>query len=125
MSQTQPKDITVILPDGAKLSIPLGSTISNVAYEIGPGLGKAAVAGIINDELVDLYTPVSDNDQISIVTEKSDQYLTVLRHSAAHIFAQALSRLYPDVNLAIGPPIDTGFYYDLMESRLLKKISPK
>ena len=66
MSQTQPKDITVILPDGAKLSIPLGSTISNVAYEIGPGLGKAAVAGIINDELVDLYTPVSDNDQISI-----------------------------------------------------------
>ena len=112
MSQTQPKDITVILPDGAKLSIPPGSTISNVAYGIGPGLGKAAVAGIINDELVDLYTPVSDNDQISIVTEKSDQYLTVLRHSAAHIFAQALSRLYPDVNLAIGPPIDTGFYYD-------------
>jgi threonyl-tRNA synthetase len=125
MSQTQPKDITVILPDGAKLSIPLGSTISNVAYEIGPGLGKAAVAGIINDELVDLYTPVSDNDQISIVTEKSDQYLTVLRHSAAHIFAQALSRLYPDVNLAIGPPIDTGFYYDFDGISITKENLPE
>jgi threonyl-tRNA synthetase len=125
MSQTQPKDINVILPDGAKLSIPLGSTISNVAHAIGPGLGKAAVAGTINDELVDLYTLVSDNDQITIITEKSDQYLTVLRHSAAHIFAQALSRLYPDVNLAIGPPIETGFYYDFDGAQITKESLPE
>ena len=124
MSQSKSSDIYVILPDGAKLSVPSGSTISHVAHTIGPGLGKAAIAGIVNDTIVDLHSPVSNNDQVSIITEKSDQYLYVLRHSAAHIFAQALTRLYPDVNLAIGPPIETGFYYDFDGVQITKEDLP-
>ncbi|WP_435197075.1 threonine--tRNA ligase [Natronomonas sp. EA1] len=106
-------DITVTLPDGSELSVPEGATLEDVAYEIGPGLGKDTVAGKINGELVDKATPVSDGDDVVIVTEGSEEYLDVLRHSAAHVFAQALQRLYPEAKLTIGPWTDDGFYYDV------------
>jgi len=106
-------EIAVILPDGTELAVPEGSTLEDVAYEIGPGLGKDTVAGKIEGELVDKETPVSDGDRIEIVTDQSDEYLDVLRHSAAHVFAQALQRIHDDAQLTIGPWTDEGFYYDI------------
>ena len=106
-------EIVVSLPDGSELSVDPGATVEDVAYEIGPGLGRDTVAGVVDGELVDKVDPVHDGAEVVIVTEGSDEYLRVLRHSAAHVFAQALTRQYPDAKLAIGPPTDDGFYYDV------------
>ena len=106
-------EVTVTLPDGSGLSVPEGSSVEDVAYEIGPGLGSDTVAGVVNGELVDKVDTVEDGDRVVIVTDGSDEYLQVLRHSAAHVFAQALQRLYPETKLTIGPPTDEGFYYDV------------
>ncbi|WP_435146956.1 threonine--tRNA ligase [Halobaculum sp. P14] len=106
-------DNAVILPDGSELSVPADATVEDVAYEIGPGLGSDTIAGVVDGELVDKTAPVHDGARIEIVTDQSDEYLQVLRHSAAHVFAQALQRLYPDAKLAIGPPTEDGFYYDV------------
>lgn len=106
--------IEVELPDGSILEVEENSTIEDVAYEIGTGLGDATVAGKINGELVAKEETVSDSDEIEIVTPQSDEYIDVLRHSAAHVFAQALKRIYGDeVKLTIGPWTDEGFYYDI------------
>jgi threonyl-tRNA synthetase len=106
-------EIVVSLPDGSELAVDEGATVEDVAYEIGPGLGRDTVAGVVDGELVDKADPVHDGAEIVIVTEDSDEYLRVLRHSAAHVFAQALQRRHPDAKLAIGPPTDDGFYYDV------------
>ncbi|MFB6130049.1 MAG: TGS domain-containing protein, partial [Salinigranum sp.] len=106
-------EIVVTLPDGSELEVEEGSTVEDVAYEIGPGLGRDTVAGVVDGELVDRATPLTEDCDLVIVTEGSDEYLRVLRHSAAHVFAQALQRLYPEAKLAIGPPTDDGFYYDV------------
>ena len=106
-------EVTVTLPDGSELSVPEGSSVADVAYEIGPGLGSDTVAGVVNGKLVDKVDEVRDGDRVVIVTDESDEYLQVVRHSAAHVFAQALQRLYPDAKLTIGPPTDEGFYYDV------------
>ncbi|MFB6090751.1 MAG: threonine--tRNA ligase [Halobellus sp.] len=106
-------EIVVRLPDGSELSVAEDATVEDVAYEIGPGLGRDTVAGVVDGELVDKTDPVHDGAEVVIVTEQSDEYLRVLRHSAAHVFAQALQRLYPEAKLAIGPPTDEGFYYDV------------
>ena len=106
--------IEVTLPDGSSLEIGENSTVEEVAYEIGEGLGDATVAGKINGNLVAKEDPVSDGDEIEIVTPQSEEYTEVLRHSAAHVFAQALKRIYGDqVRLTIGPWTDEGFYYDI------------
>ena len=116
MSETDAQaDVTVVLPDGSELDVPAGSTVEDVAYEIGPGLGRDTVAGKIDGELVEKHAEVHDGARIEIVTDQSDEYLTVLRHSAAHVFAQALQRLRPDATLTIGPPTDEGFYYDVTD----------
>ncbi|MFB6080767.1 MAG: threonine--tRNA ligase [Haloferacaceae archaeon] len=106
-------DIVVTLPDGSELTVPAGATVEDVAYEIGPGLGEDTVAGVVDGELVDKATPLSDDVDLVIVTPDSEEYLRVLRHSAAHVFAQALTRLHPEAKLTIGPPTDEGFYYDV------------
>ncbi|MFC4358944.1 threonine--tRNA ligase [Halobium salinum] len=106
-------EIEVTLPDGSVLSVPEGSTVEDVAYEIGPGLGSDTVAGVVDGDLVDKATPVHDGADLVIVTDGSEEYLRVLRHSAAHVFAQALLRLHPDAKLTIGPSTDDGFYYDV------------
>ncbi|ELZ34441.1 threonyl-tRNA ligase [Halogeometricum pallidum JCM 14848] len=108
-------EIVVTLPDGSELSVEEGATVADVAYEIGPGLGKDTVAGVVDGELVDKADPVHDGAQVVIVTDQSDEYLRVLRHTAAHVFAQALQRLHPEAKLAIGPPTDEGFYYDVTD----------
>ncbi len=106
-------DIVVTLPDGSELEVESGSTVEDVAYEIGPGLGSDTIAGIVDGDLTDKTDPLEEDCELVIVTDQSEEYLQVLRHSAAHVFAQALQRLYPDAKLAIGPPTDEGFYYDV------------
>jgi len=109
----QASTVTVVLPDGSEMEVEHGSTVEDVAYEIGPGLGRDTVAGVVDGELVDKATPLESDCELEIVTEDSDEYLQVLRHTGAHVFAQALQRLYPEADLAIGPPTDEGFYYDV------------
>ena len=105
--------IAVVLPDGSELAVPADATVEDCAYEIGPGLGRDTVAGKLDGELVARETPVYDGATLEIVTESGDEYLEVMRHSAAHCLAQAVERLFgEDVKLAIGPPTDDGFYYD-------------
>ncbi|WP_373189807.1 threonine--tRNA ligase, partial [Halolamina sp.] len=106
-------EITVVLPDGSELSLSPDATVEDAAYEIGPGLGKDTVAGVVDGELVAKEAAVHDGAHLVIVTDQSDEYLDVLRHSAAHVFAQALQRLHPEAKLTIGPPTDEGFYYDV------------
>ncbi|NLY54930.1 MAG: threonine--tRNA ligase [Firmicutes bacterium] len=104
--------IEIILPDGSAKQVTEGSTVLDVAKQIGPRLAKAAVAGRINDQLVDLSTEVKAGDRVAIVTVDSAEGLEILRHSTAHVMAQAVKRLYPEAKLAIGPAIENGFYYD-------------
>jgi threonyl-tRNA synthetase len=106
-------DIVVTLPDGSELELEEGSTVHDAAYAIGPGLGEDTVAGVVDGELVDKADELHDGARLVIVTDQSDEYRRVLRHSAAHVFAQALQRVYPEAKLAIGPPTDDGFYYDV------------
>ncbi len=105
--------ISVRLPDGSQLDVERGATVEDVAYAIGPGLGQDAVAGKVDGELVAREQPLEGDVELEIVTPDSDEYLDALRHTAAHVFAQALKRRYPDARLAIGPWTDDGFYYDI------------
>lgn len=105
-------EISITLPDGSQLGFETGVTVSEVAFSIGTGLGRAAVAGEIDGELVDLRTSIEDNVELSIVTADSEKGLDIMRHTTAHIMAQAVKRIYSDVKLAIGPTIEDGFYYD-------------
>jgi threonyl-tRNA synthetase len=107
--------VTVTLPDGSTLSMDEGSTVEDVAYEIGPGLGSDTVAGVVDGDLVDKHTPITEDVELVIVTPQSDEYVDVLRHSAAHVFAQALQREFPEATLTIGPWTDDGFYYDITD----------
>ncbi|MEA2302024.1 MAG: threonyl-tRNA synthetase [Solirubrobacteraceae bacterium] len=105
--------ITVNLPDGKPLELPAGATGADAAAAIGPGLARAALAIEVDGELRDLARPVPDAAEIAIVTRASGgQALELIRHDAAHVLAAAVTELYPGVKIAIGPPIDQGFYYD-------------
>ena len=105
----------VVLPDGKELELPDGATGLDAARAIGPKLAKEAVLVRSNGDMRDLRMPLGDGEQIQILTtrDKGDpDALYVLRHSTAHLLAEAVRRLYPGVKIAIGPPIDNGFYYD-------------
>jgi threonyl-tRNA synthetase len=102
----------VLLPDGSDLSLADGATAADVAESIGPRLAKAAVAAKVGDRVVDLGTPLADGQQVAIITPSSAEGLDVIRHSAAHVLADAATRLYPGTKVAIGPAIKDGFYYD-------------
>src|SRR5205085_6847882 len=107
-----PGQITVTLPDGSAKSLPEGSTAADLAASIGRGLAKAAVAAKLDGAEVDLETPLRDGASVSVVTADSDDGRYVLRHSTAHVMAQAVCDLFPGAKYAIGPPIADGFYYD-------------
>jgi threonyl-tRNA synthetase len=113
MSQNDTQQIVVTLPDGSELTVARGSTVEDVAYEIGPGLGRDTVAGVVDGDLVAKEAPLTEDVELVIVTDDSDEYLDMLRHSAAHVFAQALQRRYPEAKLTIGPWTDDQFYYDV------------
>ena len=89
-----------------------GST-ANLAAQIGPGLAKASVAAVVDGELRDLSHPLEDGAQVRLLTKRADEALEVLRHSAAHLMADAILRIFPQAQLTIGPVIEDGFYYDI------------
>ncbi|HEY5513447.1 MAG TPA: threonine--tRNA ligase [Geomonas sp.] len=105
-------EIKVKLPDGSERTLQDGATIFDLAASIGTGLAKAAIAGKIDGNLVDLFTPLFDGARVEIVTEKSPEALTIIRHSTSHLMAQAVKALFPQAKVTIGPSIETGFYYD-------------
>jgi threonyl-tRNA synthetase len=105
-------DITVLLPDGSSRTLQSGATVRDLAASIGAGLAKAAIAGKINNELVDLASVMPDGASVAIITEKSPEALEIIRHSTSHLMAQAVKSLFPQAKVTIGPAIETGFYYD-------------
>ena len=105
-------DIDVLLPDGSSRRVPAGSDAAGLASSISRGLAKAAVAAELNGKLVDLSVALSEGDRVRIVTADSDEGRHVLRHSTAHVLAQAVVRLFPGAKYTIGPAIENGFYYD-------------
>ncbi|MDG1409455.1 MAG: threonine--tRNA ligase [Acidimicrobiales bacterium] len=104
--------ITVQLPDGSAREIPAGTTTAGLAASIGAGLARAALIAVVDGEELDLNRPLRDGAVVEIVTAPSDRGLRTIRHSTAHVMAQAILDLYPGAQLAIGPPIEHGFYYD-------------
>lgn len=104
--------IEIILPDGNRLQVDKGSTGLDVANKIGKKLAKDSIAIKVNQTPTDLRTQLSDGDSISIITENSDEGLQVIRHSIAHVMAEAVLDIYPDAKFGIGPAIENGFYYD-------------
>ncbi len=104
--------ISVVLPDGSRRDLPEGSTIGELAQAIGPRLAAAALAAEVDGRLVDLDVVLRDDEIVRIIARDSDEGLHVLRHSTAHVLAQAVLALFPGARYAIGPPIADGFYYD-------------
>lgn len=104
--------ITITLPDGSERNYASGTTGFEIAGDIGPGLKKSALAIYVNNELWDLGRKIETNATIAILTEKDEEALELIRHDAAHIMAEAVKELYPDVQVTIGPAIENGFYYD-------------
>lgn len=102
----------ISLPDGSTRQYPEAVSVMDVAADIGPGLAKATLAGIVNGELVDSSHSITADASLAVVTNKSDEALPLLRHSTAHLLAQAVKQLFPSAQVSIGPVIDDGFYYD-------------
>ncbi|WP_022928469.1 threonine--tRNA ligase [Patulibacter americanus] len=100
------------LPDGKVLELPDGATGADAAMAIGEGLARAALAITVDGEQRDLDRPLPEGAHIGIITERSDEALELLRHDTAHVLAAAILDLYPGTKIAIGPPIENGFYYD-------------
>ena len=105
-------DITIRLPDGRALTLPAGSSAADVAAAIGPGLARAALAAVVDGEIVDLNRPLADGASVRLLTGRDPEALGVLRHSAAHVLATAVRELVPGAGIGFGPAIDDGFYYD-------------
>jgi threonyl-tRNA synthetase len=104
--------ITITLPDNSTKSFAMPPSVHDVAASIGAGLAKAALAGKVDGKLVDLSRSIEHDARVEIITEKSPEALEVIRHSTAHLLAQAVQRLYPGTQVTIGPVIEDGFYYD-------------
>jgi threonyl-tRNA synthetase len=109
--------INVTLPDGSQKQFDTPPSVQDVAASIGAGLAKAALAGKVDGELVDSSRVIDHDARLEIVTEKSPEALDVIRHSTAHLLAQAVQRLFPKAQVTIGPVIDNGFFYDFAFER--------
>ena len=107
----------ITLPDGSRREFPQPLTVAEIAAAIGPGLARAALAGKLNGKLVDTSYRVEHDAEVAIVTDKSPEGLEVIRHSTAHLLAQAVKELYPEAQVTIGPVIEDGFYYDFAYQR--------
>jgi threonyl-tRNA synthetase len=108
---------TITLPDGSQRNFDAAVTVAHVAADIGPGLAKAALAGKVDGALVDTSHLIEQDAELSIVTGKDDEGLEVIRHSTAHLLAQAVKELYPTAQVTIGPVIEDGFFYDFAYER--------
>ena len=104
--------MNIALPDGSVKELAAGATVADVAASIGAGLAKAALAGKVDGTLVDLTATVTDGAIVEIITAKSPEALHIMRHSCAHIMAEAVQELYPGTQIAFGPATDDGYFYD-------------
>src|SRR6202050_1970111 len=104
--------IQVTLPDGSVQQVPPETSALDIAQKISPRLADAAIVAKVNDKLFDLKRPLEQDSTVRILTTKDPEALEVYRHSTAHLCAAAVLELFPETKLGIGPPIDTGFYYD-------------
>ena len=108
---------SITLPDGSKRQFDQAVTVHQVAESIGAGLAKAALAGRVNGKLVDTSYLITEDVDLAIVTDRDDDGIDVIRHSCAHLMAQAVQRLFPEAQVTIGPVIEDGFYYDFSYER--------
>jgi threonyl-tRNA synthetase len=117
----------VKLPDGGVRELAEGASSADLAAAIGPGLAKAAVAAKVAGNIVDLSRPLSDGAEVQLLTKRDPEALEVLRHSAAHLMADAILRVFPKAQLTIGPVVEDGFYYDIFlpEGKLTPDDFPK
>ncbi len=111
--------MNIVLPDGSSRELSEGATIADVAASIGAGLAKAALGGKIDGEFADLNSPVHDDAVVEIITEKSPDALGIMRHSTAHVMAEAVQLLFPGAQIAFGPQTEDGFFYDFELPRSL------
>ncbi len=109
--------IQITLPDGSHREFENALSVREVAASIGPGLAKATLAGKVDGRLIDASHAIAHDARVEIVTEKSPEALEIIRHSTAHLLAQAVQRLFPGAQVTIGPVIDNGFYYDFAYER--------
>ena len=107
----------ITLPDGSERSFDNPLSVFDVASDIGPGLAKAAIAGRVNGKLVDTSYVLAEDSELGIVTERDEDGLEIIRHSTAHLLAQAVKQLFPDAQVTIGPTVEDGFYYDFAYER--------
>jgi threonyl-tRNA synthetase len=107
----------ITLPDGSQKQFDHAVSVADIAADIGPGLAKAALAGNVNGRLVDTSTLIDHDAAVSIVTDKDPAGLEIIRHSTAHLLANAVQELFPDAQVTIGPVIEDGFYYDFAYKR--------
>ena len=108
---------TIILSDGSQKQFDSPVTVHQVAESIGSGLAKAALAGRVDDKLVDTSYTIEDDSDLAIITAKDDDGVVVLRHSCAHLMAQAVQQLFSTAQVTIGPTVEDGFYYDFAYER--------
>ncbi|MFQ5936242.1 MAG: threonine--tRNA ligase [Acidiferrobacterales bacterium] len=107
----------VTLPDGSRREYPQAVSVAEVAADIGPGLGRAALAGEVDGKLVDTSYSIEADTSLRVITDKDPEGLEIIRHSTAHLLAQAVKALFPDAQVTIGPVIEDGFYYDFAYKR--------
>jgi len=107
----------ITLPDGSQRQFDQAVTVAEIAQSIGPGLARAALAGRVDGVLVDTSYLIDSDAEVAIITERDDDGLEVLRHSCAHLMAQAVQRLFPEAQVTIGPVIEDGFFYDFAYER--------
>jgi len=122
--------MNISLPDGSTRTLNEGATAYDLAADIGAGLARATIAAIVNGTQVDVSHRLSDGDAVSLITEKSDEGLEIIRHSTSHLMAMAVQEVFPGSQVTIGPVIEDGFYYDFAYERAftpddLKKIEEK
>ena len=110
-------NVKVTLPDGTQKEFPQGTTAREVAQSIGPGLAKVALAAKVDGNLVDLSAPLEGDSEFQVVTPSSPEGLMIYRHSSAHLLAAAVLELFPDAHPGIGPPTETGFFYDFYREK--------
>ncbi|MCY8497192.1 threonine--tRNA ligase [Bacillus atrophaeus] len=118
--------VKITFPDGAVKEFAKGATTEDIAASISPGLKKKSLAGKLNGQEIDLRTPINEDGTVEIITEGSEEGLQIMRHSTAHLLAQAIKRIYKDVKFGVGPVIENGFYYDVeMEEAITPEDLPK
>ncbi|WP_406589118.1 threonine--tRNA ligase [Bacillus atrophaeus] len=118
--------VKITFPDGAVKEFAKGTTTEDIAASISPGLKKKSLAGKLNGQEIDLRTPINEDGTVEIITEGLEEGLQIMRHSTAHLLAQAIKRIYKDVKFGVGPVIENGFYYDVeMEEAITPEDLPK